>query len=460
MWLSFLSFTKNFLYLLISLQIYLSGVVAATIPALDPEIGKLEEEFLWKKTLQVTRQDGSITSLELTHAELYDQLHRLQSALESIGNVCEEVKKVILNVSCPSSLHTIFLGLYEDKNSIGSIWGEDRPISEDTFANENIRKIIEENFKRLKRRNFCTASLTYHAEGSSDGQDIPLVLDDKPVIFISGIGNEIIRILEQHAAFANFAYVIFHEGNTNHNSISIDHFRTTLYTLYDNVPSILEEGKLKTLTSEYKKDALKLLAAEEAVKTTKDNVIKEISEYLREPLDDPEMTAVMLRLPLKLASAKEWWRQAFLAFKDKFCDSEQALRYFLHAKLEDLLADLPCTVGGLLILNLHTVMDPCQYCTNALYLDVLLRDRAGFGKKKDKYGGPFHKLYNEQIAKPVAVRKPMPHIFIFASSHKLETDGGLARRLTSGRSYPASETIDSPIAMNSSVRLYFRYNGH
>jgi hypothetical protein len=104
-------------------------------------------------------------------------------------------------------------------------------------------------------------------------------------------------------------------------------------------------------------------------------------------------------------------------------------------------------------------MDPCQYCTNALFLDCFLRCQSSFTlTKKTLNVSFFQKFYNLQGAKPETERKPMPNVFIFVSSQKLESTGGITRRLAAGRAYITGDTFDSPITLVSPTKLYFRDN--
>jgi hypothetical protein len=152
--------------------------------------------------------------------------------------------------------------------------------------------------------------------------------------------------------------------------------------------------------------------------------------------------------------------QAFLAFRDKFCDSEQALRYFLFGSIEEFLAHVQLTTNGILTLNIHSKMDPCQYCTNALFLECFLRDQTPFTlNKKPLNVGFFQNFNNLQAKKQETERKPMPIVFIFVSSQKLESRGGITRRLASGRAYnTTADTGDTPISLDSPTKLYFRDN--
>lgn len=455
---SFLTPTKTFLFFIVFAYTYLFGTAAGVaIPALDPATGRLEEGFLWKRTFQVDHGDASPISLELIHEGLYGRLKDFQSKL-GIDTVCELIEEVILNEACTPALYTIFRELYEGKDKMGSILGEVTPISAAIFANPKAKKIIGENFKRLKKRNFCLASFTYHPEGEGEMQNISLMLRGKPLIFISGIGNEIIRILEKSPLFADFSYAIFHEKEElKEDSMPIGRFEEVLNSLYINTSSLpLLSSGMKTSTDKCKIEVLKLLESKHKIDRVKRATKEEIDGYLSDHVDDPEITSRIVKLPLELVASKEQWHQAFLAFRDKFCDSEQLLRCFLYNRIEDLLAPLPLTAGCFLTLNIHSVMDPCRYCTNAFFLECLLRDKPAFvgGKEKKIFGGFFHKFYNAER------RKPMPHIFIFISSQREETDGGIGRRLISGRPCTTEgETIESPIPLGSPVRLYFRYNG-
>lgn len=188
-------------------------------------------------------------------------------------------------------------------------------------------------------------------------------------------------------------------------------------------------------------------------------VKKEIDEYLSFHSEDQDITGRMALLPLILASTKEKWHQAFLAFRDKFCDSEQILRCFLFNKIDELLAPLRLTEDGILSLNIHSTRDPCRYCTNALFLESFLLGPKGFriGKKDNQYVGFLHKFFDSSRVGSLGIHKPQ--VFIFVSSQTLETEGGVARRLTSGRFFEGDETIESPIDVENPVRFYFRYNG-
>ena len=53
----------------------------------------------------------------------------------------------------------------------------------------------------------------------------------------------------------------------------------------------------------------------------------------------------------------------------------------------------------------------------------------------------------------------IPEFFIFVSSEGLESEGGLERRIVSGRLHSDGGSMYTLILIDSAIRLYFRYNG-
>lgn len=454
---------RLFIYWFLCSHVGLVGAAAGIPDLLFVDESLPDEGFLWKRSLAIERRKGDSVSFEETHTSLYRKLTTFQSRLNLVDDPVELVKSIIIKPDSPRELHTIFRRLYEETETIGGILG-DVEIQEDTFNENRIQKIIKSNFQRLKRRNFCIASFDYVSEEEpTKPKHILVTLNDRPVIFISGLGNEIIRILQIHCLFKEYSFVIFHNGKTNNDSISIEHFESSVRTLYNNVTPIITSN---ILIPRYKREVLKWESAKIQFKEIKKAAAKAIEEYLSPEEyfshpDDREDTGRIVKIPYDLIGARDRLREAFVAFRDKFCDSEQALRYFLFAHIDKFLKPLSLTLSGILSLNIHSTMDPCKYCTNALFIESVLLTRPSFISTENKPVDVafFQRFYNIQLKKPEAERKLIPQIFILVSSQKPESDGGILRRLTSGRTYLSGKDMDTPIPLDSSVRLYFRYNG-
>ncbi|MBA3752031.1 hypothetical protein H0X06_04520 [Candidatus Dependentiae bacterium] len=344
------------------------------------------------------------------------------------------------------------------------------------LENQDIIEILESNLMRLQYKNACIASFEYVSEETPIGkgfctlfeqETIPLSISGtvyKPIIFLSGIGNELIRILQINI-FKKFEFIIFHHGDTNQNSISITHFQKVLenlYTIGSSKDSIKTTEKRRKTTEECKIDVDRYENIRAKGKINRENVKNRanfenlIMEYSRK-INSEENKRKLYEIPVKIINAWEEGEKnlelTFGEFKDKFLDSEQALRYFLFEHIKVLLRGISVTSQGLLVLNIHSVMDPCKHCTNALLLESLLRVCEPFQKdSKDLVLGFFQKYYQEKA-------EHMPEVFILVSSQKLETKGGIGRRLLAGRGTNPTATIKNMIPIESSTRLFFRYNG-
>jgi len=331
-----------------------------------------------------------------------------------------------------------------------------KKILEELFENEEIQNIIKVNLKRLKRRNFCIANINYlYGFNDSDPKTIPFYVPEsehKPVIFVSGIGNKLIRILEK-TIFLDFNFIIFDDGikkniyKDNFN-IYLDDFKIKLDNFYINMAPE-DTSATSSLTRRYKTVSLKLSEASLNIENAKKEAEICIKEYC-EGLDDEIKS--LYEIPTKIINAKEAEKLALQNFISDFCDSEQAVRYFLFSNILTFLNDIPTTSNGLLIVNIHSLMDPCIYCTNSLHLECLLRNNGKYfsNEKGEKILlGFFQRLLIDR-------QENMPKVFIFVSSQRLESTGGMRRRLISGRNSPSS--INEEIPINSDIRLFFRYN--
>jgi hypothetical protein len=179
----------------------------------------------------------------------------------------------------------------------------------------------------------------------------------RPVIFLSGIGNELIRILQQTPPLNAFEFIIFCHGTTNGNSIGIGHFRTTLENLYINVSNMLPP---KHLVSGFKNEVFKLSVVEKKLKIDQTEASKVINSFLSLSETDKTASASLLDIPVRIMEVHKESQDAFKNFRAKFCDIEQGLRYFLFSHLGTILKDMPFKAGGLLVLNIHSEMDPCK----------------------------------------------------------------------------------------------------
>ncbi|MBM3632371.1 MAG: hypothetical protein FJX03_01495 [Alphaproteobacteria bacterium] len=171
------------------------AICVDSIPSVTLENLALEDEgFLWKRSLIVDKESSDL-SFEQTHAKLYHSLRTFQEQLNKI-NIVELVQGIILDPSCPFELKTFFMELNDDGQKIADYMEQNLDPTEDLFKNEKVRTILRRNFERLKHRNACNAALEYISE-TGERVEIPILSEDKkkPIIFLSGIGNEIIRIL-------------------------------------------------------------------------------------------------------------------------------------------------------------------------------------------------------------------------------------------------------------------------
>ncbi|MBA2307018.1 hypothetical protein H0W26_02705 [Candidatus Dependentiae bacterium] len=432
----------------------------------------------------------------------------------------EHVKNVMENpLFCTKQIKKIFKNLDNKGRKISSILKDsqiklsamlhNKELSQAFFKLKGIRTILHKSLKRLKYRNACIADLEYFPTVSSnpaDRQRIPLFIPGdilkKPVIFLSGIGNELILILKL-TLFKDFEFLTLHTNNEeineneaiHRNLIHFDAFKENLEKFYINA---VAEGPTANcaydLTKRYKGEVLTLNAILNAVQSEEsaESLIHKALKTLGEdPMDewfqqsisssdheeasneksDSEMSDLdkLKKLNTMLTKLKEIVPQlenigkerSESAYKDyihKFCDSEQVLRYFLLTHILCLLHDTPINPEGLLVLNVHSIMDPCRYCTNAFYIECLLHKKEKFidEDRNEVSLGFFQKCCTEKIER----KEDMPQILILVSSQKQEREGGISRRLLAGRGPSLkTETLSLIPIDSSSTQLFFRYNG-
>lgn len=278
----------------------------------------------------------------------------------------------------------------------------------------------------------------------------------KPVIFISGLGNEMMRILEKVEPFSFFSYVMFHRKKTDKLNIGLEGRDSFLYFLdpfYVPAGNRVEgEEEKAELTRQARNKIKKLFSAKEKVEAHQKKLQETSSKYLsftRTIHEERESEDVVRRAFESFLASKSELRKVFDEFVFDFCDSEQALRFFLYEHINSYLAALPVTGGGKLSINIHSDMDPCRWCTNALYLERLLMDKPVPPRGSI---GFLQKFYHFRSTERLGI----PHVFICASSQRFETEGGIARRLTSGR--VPERDADEPLKDEDEVFVIFKEN--
>ncbi|MDP3935945.1 MAG: hypothetical protein Q8Q56_03040 [Alphaproteobacteria bacterium] len=239
---------------------------------------------------------------------------------------------------------------------------------------------------------------------------------------------------------------------------------------------VFEEGQdqLKRFSGEIQEQLRRLKTSQETIKRNLPTIVDPVVSVA--PLEDEAIQQLeLVRNNLKRRRLQEQLKESISEHCRLHCHSEQALRLHLWLTITDRLSSIQTDlIGGSLFLNIHTERDPCRICTHCLLLELNVHDRnprarQGRFDKRTKTTiyeahGFFQKLNFSAHPKHSGTEGTFPHAaipssYILVSSQKPESDGGLRRRLTSGRDYPADATMDTAIPLASPVRLYFRYNG-
>lgn len=473
------------------------------IPSIPLE--QKEEGFLWKKNLHV-KYGGQIISLEDQHGALYTELDTFTKSLKSLKDVHDLLSLIQgLNLEKDELVKLLSPLKRTDKDQVKLmsevIGGLDEGSDINAILNnKEVEEILAKNLESLKKRNACMGSLTYikHDGSIKETQLINPKKDNKTVIFLSGIGNEIIRILERSDLFNKYSFITFRMEGTDDHYVGIEQFYQSIYQLYKHTFSLIpKEDSFYKCYQEFYDEALHLYNARDKIKKLKgnfDKIIKEVkkafsdnTKNLWEAYKDLQNNDDLREFDKKNRELFRKRDECFESFKKNFCDSEQALRYFLYSYLnthvKQMINEQDVCPDDVIILNIHSQMDPCKYCTNALALECFLRDadKIILQKNKQKSLGFFQELYHHY-------KGDGPEMLICVSSQKLESEGGVSRRILSGRNYPAINPLslivqikdDSNISINinptelhqirydsegspisldyKSLRLYFRDN--
>ncbi len=497
------------------------GAEAESIPTLFLRDIQVEDDgFLWTKSLaiQSNHEDSPCTtSFEDEHKKLYNLVFQFQQMLYDLDDdrMIKSVKSILQNQGlCTKEVKKIFKNLeYKGKTIYEVLFMASKKLSkivinnadlEALFKNPTVQSILKNSLKRLKYRNACMGSLASLPRPTAvfeSPKTIPLYIpqdhEKKPVIFLSGMGNELILLLKL-TLFKNFEFVIFYNGEARKNVIPFDNSKKNLEHFYINAAGEVPlENAPYEVTNHYKSKVLTLkgfctieeseespanllrqcvktfqllgkenLAEEESIGWLNDSIsnFDTDKDGNEKPPTVTETKAIVQKLQdmvPKLGKAEkkqlEATRQSFIK---KFCDSEQALRYFLLEHILHFLEKEPVDSQGLLVLNLHSIMDPCRRCTNALYLECLLNKKNEFiinnDPPEESSLGFFQKYFNRNSY----TQENMPPTFILVSSQKCESEGGISRRLLAGRGKSLESKITSEISLeNSPACLFFRYNG-
>src|SRR5690606_29822113 len=104
--------------------------------------------------------------------------------------------------------------------------------------------------------------------------------------------------------FKGTEFIIFFNGKTTHkeNTIELDHFRTLLENLYDNVFSFFPP---ESLAARLRKEVLKLSEVQKMVTAEEANVLKAMRTYLAARNVDKDMEASIFTIPNTIMRAKQ-----------------------------------------------------------------------------------------------------------------------------------------------------------
>ncbi len=425
-----------------------------------------DEGFLWKENFKFVLEGDSRSqrkeiTLDEQHHELYGTIKNFKDTLKAFPDleIIGVIKRVVtgLRFSDPNydELMNIFKNLKGKGNEpqeqkIETVMRKYSLNFDNVFENECIHAIILENVRQLtKVRNLCTASFSVMNKDDL-AQEIKhemLTLNGRPIIFFSGVTNQLLRILEMTPQFQYWSYVIFERYGR----------KFTLSKALHTDPLPKETTLLKNLNE----------SAEHGYKNIQDSCLQRKAQsyynHLSSLANDINEHDYSLA-----ASRNSALQHAIPELLDSYSHSEQALRLFLFSHIDTLLAG-KISASDILILNIHTERDPCENCTHFLFLETHMHDknpRLHYLPYQEgeievfEARGFFQKLNFVNLPgceEPLFPQSQIPSPYILVSASRLESKGGLNRRLTSG--LQDEEAFTSQIDLETPGRLFFRYNG-
>lgn len=334
------------------------------------------------------------------------------------------------------------------------------------FQVERVQKIICENIKRILGRNFCMASFSCLYDDHVHHVDLT---HNKDAVFVSGTGNDLLKILETFAPFAKYEFVIFTKREQKSTELTLSFLRRNLKNLFsydsDMVPPNIVDKKQAFLTEveqyEEKLKEFDRLYGQEVENTVKldekPKTLAAASSHTVCKLEDAvqEYRTNLDSYQANLAEAVRRSHNILEALKrigehvrnpeihKHFCHSEQVMLLFLYNTLtrqyiEDL--HLNDELRGI-VFNVYSTHDTCERCTLTFFYELLQTHVNSKTKRQDqdphlgkksisvfeKFNNIFCGIKNKDRGDGPMLDHSVPFA-ILISSTDLEAVGGSARR--------------------------------
>lgn len=408
---------------------FLSKGVATT----DVTLPQKEQGWRWKKTFTLSFQGKTYGETDAVHEGLARECQQIRKLLvefrvQSLG--------VALEPDNPDSSKN--WEIFAQLNSGGETIGENLKGIEKEFLPgwkaatgetgwtefkkrfSKVFDILEENLKRIQTRNIAIARIGYLDE-KSRYQTLPVTDPKAPTtlaVFLSGTGNELVRIMEKFTSFATYRFLIFDEnykgflrGNLGFilkqkvpmgmpplpeaitkKSDSYAGIVDRYCASYKNLEKQIAEYGAKLISFRGEGSKLQALAGPEI------SAVGILSSHQAVFIGARELSDIAHTIPEKSLDVQN--------LVGDFYHSEQLMRLFLYGNLKSLLPSQVLERRGLIVLHVHSLNDLCDRCAHCLFLEsamshVCKSERAEVGSKKssrkDPYGF-FEKLNNPEQA--------------------------------------------------------------
>lgn len=332
-----------------------------------------------------------------------------------------------------------------------------------------VQRIIRENIKRvLDGRNFCMASFSCLYDDHIQNMSLTHQMA-RDAVFVSGTGNEILRVLETFGDFRNYMFVIFTRGPQRDTEIALSFLRRNLKNLFqydvDSLPENIKkkrqdflmeveeyEVKLKDFDSLYEKEAKRKVQLEAKLKTL-DTASRSTVFELEDAVDRYKKALRSYEEELLEAIRRNHGLLDVLERTDGhvrnpelyryFCHSEQVMLLFFYNQLTREYIEGLNLQDGLrgIVFNVYSTNDTCERCTFTFFYELLqahvnskIRHQdqdASMGKKSisvfEKFNNILYGIKGWTRGDDPVLEQAIP-FGIFISSTNLESDGASARR--------------------------------
>lgn len=282
---------------------------------------------------------------------------------------------------------------------------------------------MKENLERIQRRNIAIAKIGFideKAQYQTLNVTDPKTSQETLAVFLSGTGNELVKILEKSAHFAKYRFIVFDDKYKGF--------------LRGNLGFILKQWSpppqgMPQLPEEIMKRAGDYAKVIDRYCVSYNDLEKQVSDYKArlarlkgevsglQEITGPEIATsnILASHQAAFLRARELSDITFSVSEKSldvqnligdFYHSEQLLRLFLYENLNNLLPLQLLGTGGLIVLHVHSLNDLCERCDHCLFLEsamshVCKNERTAVGHKKaprkDPYGF-FEKLNNPEQA--------------------------------------------------------------